>query len=134
MKDRQLGIVGLAAFTCLLFTLRDKSFQAKALPTALLVILIALCIVFIFRKQRESYDLTYLRHVLLYGGLLVAYVLLLPVIGFIISTVAFLSAFLFFQRYPMKPWWILSFSAITALVLYFLFAWGFRVRLPEILF
>ena len=78
--------------------------------------------------------MTYLRLVLLYGGLLVAYVLLLPVIGFILSTVVFLSAFLFLQHYPMKPWWILTFSAVTALVLYFLFAWGFRVRLPEILF
>lgn len=134
LKDRQVGLAGLFALGFLLYTLRDRSFQAKAFPTALLAILAVLCVIMIFRKEGESYDFAYLGQVALYGGLLILYVLLLPRIGFILSTSGFLAGFLFLQKYPTKPWWIVLFSIITALVLYFLFARGFRVRLPEILF
>lgn len=134
LKDRQLGIIGLVVFLFLLGTLWDRSFQARALPTVVLAILIVLSITMICRKQQERYDFTYLRHVLLYGGLIIIYVILLPLIGFVISTSGFLAAFLFLQKYPMKPWKIILFAICTSFVFYALFAWGFQVRLPEILF
>lgn len=130
-----MGLAGLAAFSFLLFTLRGKSFQARAFPTALLVLLLFLCLVLIVRKDRGGvYDFSSLLQVLLYGGLLLVYVVLMPYIGFILSTAAFLSAFLILQKYPMKKYWIVLFSLATAAALWLLFAKGFGVRLPEILF
>lgn len=135
LNDRWFGALFLVIFGYLGYTLRGKSFQTLAFPGALLIVLMLLCIVLIVRGgHKEKYDFTHLRAILLYGGLLVAYVLLMPHIGFILSTTAFLSAFLLLQRYPMKPWWIVLFSAAITLTLWLLFAKGFGVRLPEILF
>ena len=135
LRDRHLGIVGLVLCGGLLYTLKNKSFQAKAFPIALLLILMVLCLLLIFRQgHEEKYDFSGISQVLIYGGLFVLYVWLMPYIGFILSTTGFLAAFLILQKYPMKQRWILLFSLIIALVLWLLFAKGFGVRLPEILF
>ena len=130
-----MGILGLMFFIPLLWSLREKSFQAKAFPTALLIILIAMCLLFIFRKGFDKkYDFSGIKQVLLYGGLFLIYVVILPHIGFIISTTAFISAFLILQKYPMKKLFIFIFSLAITMTLWLLFAKGFGVRLPEILF
>ncbi len=135
MNDRWFGAFWLCVFSWLLYTLREKRFETAAFPGALLIILIILCLILIFRKgHNEKYDFRHLRAVLLYGGLTVAYALLLPHIGFILSTTAFLSIFLICLKYPLKPWWIVLISAVVAFLLWLLFAKGFSVRLPEILF
>ena len=109
-----------------MFELRDRHLG---------IVRLVLCLLLIFRKgHEEKYDFSGISQVLIYGGLFVLYVWLMPYIGFILSTTGFLAAFLILQKYPMKQRWILLFSLIIALVLWLLFAKGFGVRLPEILF
>lgn len=102
----------------------------------LLIILMILCVVLILRREhnKKTYDFSALKGVAIYVALFALYVVVLPHIGFIISTTLFITVFLLLQRYPLPKYRILLLSAVVAVSGYLLFAKGFGVRLPEILF
>ncbi|KUO69406.1 MAG: hypothetical protein APF77_14175 [Clostridia bacterium BRH_c25] len=134
MRDRIVGIICILTSLFLLFSLREKAFEAKAFPTALLVIFIILSIMLVIDKKKEKHEFHNLKSVLLNCLLFFAYIFMMPHIGFIISTTCFISLFIIISKYSMKKTTVIIMSLLVSMIIWFIFSYLFGISLPEILF
>lgn len=134
MKDRIVGITSILISLFLLFSLKGKAFEAVAFPAALLIIMVLLSIILIFDKKKEEYKFSNFKDVLLNYLLFIAYIVVMPYVGFIISTTCFISLFIIMSKYKMKKIMVIIMSLLVSLITWFIFSYLFGISLPEILF
>lgn len=70
-------------------------------------------------------------HALLFAAAMIIYVILLPIIGFVLSSILFASASLFLMECK-KPMYYLS-TALLVLVIFAAFKYGLSVALPTLI-
>ncbi len=133
-KDRTLGIISIFVALLLLFSIKEKNFETKAFPVALLISFSVLSILLIIGKKRKTYKLKNLDKVILYYLLFFAYVVVIPYIGFIIATTCFMSLFIIMSKYMIKKIMVLVISLVVSLMTWYIFSVLFGISLPEILF
>lgn len=63
-------------------------------------------------------------------GLLVAYLLLMPILGFLVSTILYMPTMLYYSKIRSKPL-IVAFTLGVPILLFYIFARIFLIRLPE---
>ncbi|MHB0895937.1 MAG: tripartite tricarboxylate transporter TctB family protein [Spirochaetales bacterium] len=118
----------------LLYTLRDNTLQTTLFPTILLIVFVALGIALIFSKGKETYSFGKFRTVLLVYIIFALYIMALPYLGFIISTALFIGLFLVLTKYKTSILGFVLIPIAVSLSIWFVFAFLFKVSLPEILF
>jgi len=133
-KDRTLGIICILFALLLLFSIREKSFETKAFPVALLISFSVLSILLVIGKKKKTYELKSLDKVILYYLLFFAYIVVIPYIGFIIATTCFMGSFIIISKYKMKKIMVLIVSLVVSLTTWYIFSVLFGISLPEILF
>jgi hypothetical protein len=134
MKDRIIGLISILLSIFLLLSLKEKTFEAKAFPTVLLLILIALSIMLVFDKKKETYKFENFKSILLNCILFLGYILVIPYVGFIISSTCFISLFIIINNYSMKKITVIIMSLLVSLIIWFIFSYLFGISLPEVLF
>jgi len=102
---------------------------------AMLMIACGLGLVFqsLFLKKDEEVVITFRQegHALLFAAAMIVYVILLPVIGFVLSSVLFAFASLFLMECK-KPLYYLS-TALLVLGIFVAFKYGLSVALPTLI-
>ncbi len=91
MLDRIVGIVLISMSVFLLWSLRTAPFEAASFPSALFVLLIGLSLALIIKTKPQSKSpFENIKDVGVGAFFVIAYILILPKIGFIITTMVFL--------------------------------------------
>jgi len=134
MKDKTIGILSILVSAFLLFSLRGNTLQTTLFPTMLLIVFVVLGIALIFGKGKETYKFSNFRTVLLIYIVFVIYIVVLPHLGFIISTALFIGLFLVLTKYKTSKLGFVLIPIAVSLSIWFVFAYLFKVSLPEILF
>lgn len=131
MSDKKVGFVTLIASLLLFYSLKEIPEKPRLFPVVLLISLSAASIALVVRKSpvscisfRESAFTV--GHYLLFLG----YVLVLPFLGFFISTTAYLTLAIIFLKYR-HPAYVSGLLALTiSFLLKLFFASFFGVSLP----
>lgn len=134
MKDKIIGILSILVSVFLLFSLRGNTLQTTLFPGILLIAFMALGIALIFGKGKETYKFGNFRTVALTYIIFAAYIVILPHLGFIISTTLFIGLFLVLNKYKTSTLGFILIPIAVSLSIWFVFAYLFKVSLPEILF
>lgn len=134
MKDKTIGILSILVSAFLLFSLRGNTLQTTLFPTILLVVFIVLGIALIFDRGKGAYKFGNFRTVLLIYIIFAIYIVILPYLGFIISTALFIGLFLVLTKYKTSKLGFVLIPIAISLSIWFVFAYLFKVSLPEILF
>jgi len=134
MKDKTIGVLCILVSVFLLFSLRGNTLQTTLFPIMLLVVFIALGLVLIFIKEKETYKFSNFRTVLLIYVIFAVYIIILPYAGFIVSTALFIGVFLFLTKYKTSILGFILTPIFLSLSIWFVFGFLFKVSLPEILF
>lgn len=129
--DRAIAGIFMGVSLLLLYTLRTAPLKSALFPGVVLLVLIGLSLIIIIRKVKERKDLfVNFKDVIIEFLLFGLYIILLPRIGFIIATVAFLIVSLFVLGYKGSKLKIIIISTLVALCIYFIFANFLHVNLP----
>ncbi|QCS44972.1 tripartite tricarboxylate transporter TctB family protein [Natrinema versiforme] len=103
-------------------------------PIFLSVSIIVFSIAVIIRDEEMEpgfdIDRSGLKSVLLVFGLLVTYLVALPVLGFLVASILFLFAISYYSGLTSKPL-LIPFAVGSPLVLYYIFDVIFLIRLPK---
>ena len=119
--DRITGIILILLSCFLLWSLRKLSFEAAAFPVVLFAILIFLSFFLIFGRWKGRYTFENGRHVIVGALVMIAYGLLLPVIGFPISTGAMLWGSMWLGGYKGSKFKLPIIAALLAGCIYWVF-------------
>jgi len=129
--DRAIAGIFIVVSLLLLYTLRTAPLKSALFPGVVLLVLIGLSLTIIIRKVKERKDLfVNFKDVIIVFLLFGLYIILLPRIGFLITTVAFLIVSLFVLGYKGSKLKIIIISTLVALCIYFIFANFLHVNLP----
>lgn len=134
VNDRIIGIIGAIGSLFLFFTIIDTSFETKIFPVICLLLLFVLSIIIVLRSTHSSYEFKNIKKVILSVVLMISYVVCMNLIGFIWSSMLFLAAYVYLNKYEGK--WLMGvlFSVLLPIALFGLFQLAFGVRLPEGIF
>lgn len=114
----------------LLFSLRTAPLEAAAFPGGLLVILMALSVPLAVLKAGSTCSFRNVRDVAAGAALLIAYVIALPRVGFIVSTVTLLFVSIILAGYRASKIKVALISAAVTVAIYWPFVHVFGVPLP----
>lgn len=134
VNDRIIGIIGAIGSLLLFFTIKDTSFETKIFPVICLLLLFVLSIIIVLRSTHSSYEFKNIKKVILSVVLMISYVVCMNFIGFIWSSMLFLAAYLYLNKYEGKRLMGVLFSVLLPIALFGLFQLAFGVRLPEGIF
>lgn len=134
VNDRIIGIIGAIGSLFLFFTIKDTSFETKIFPVICLLLLFVLSIIIVLRSTHSSYEFKNIKKVILSVVLMISYVVCMNLIGFIWSSMLFLAAYLYLNKYEGKRLMGVLFSVLLPIALFGLFQLAFGVRLPEGIF
>jgi len=134
VDDRVIGLCGIVVSVGLIMSIKDLFFKTKALPMAVLIILLIVSVILVVRKSHKAYVYGNFQDVALTIAVLGVYIFALKYIGFIISTMLFLSSYVLLFKYEGKRIVIVLFILAVPLLTYYLFRVLLHVRIPEILF
>ena len=131
LYDRYIGVVGVLASVILFLNVKDTDFQTKAFPIGLIVIFLGLSLALVFRKgKNEGYDFPQFKRVLIAFVLIALYIVGMNVIGFLVSTIVFVAAFLLIYQCKMNKIVLAAFTIGYPVFIYVLFNNVLSVRLP----
>lgn len=132
LKDRYIGIVGILASLFLMTNIWNQSFQTKAFPMGILVILLALSVVLVVRKDTSGgYEITHFKRIIKGCVLLAAYIAGINILGWLSSTILFVGIFLWMYQCKMNKLVLIMFTIAYPVAIYILFKNILAVRLPS---
>ncbi|MBV1758342.1 MAG: tripartite tricarboxylate transporter TctB family protein [Dethiosulfatibacter sp.] len=134
MRNRITGLVSILISVFLIFTLREKNFETQLFPVVALSILIVLSIILVFQKEQKIFEFEKIGTIAKFFALTVVYIMVLPHLGFIISTTCFISTFIIISKYEMKKIVVILYALLVSLILWFVFSYLFGIAIPEVLF
>lgn len=109
------------------------NFFPKAMAVLLFIFSITLIVQSVFFKKEEiiELDLKGELRTMIFLAIIVAYVVLINLIGFLISTILMSSAVLWYLK--CRDWKYYVICAAAAIVIFFGFTYGLRIKLPKLL-
>lgn len=132
LQDRHIGLIGVLASVILFFNIKDSSFQTKAFPVGLLIIFLGLSLALVFRKGKNNgYEFLHFKRVLIAFVLIALYIVGVNLIGFLVSTILFIAAFLLVYQSKMNKIVLAVFAIGCPVFIYVLFNYVLSVRLPS---
>lgn len=131
LQDRHIGAAGVLASVILFLNIKDASFQTKVFPIGLIVILLGLSLALVFRKGKNNgFEFPHFKKVLMAFVMIALYVAGIQYIGFLVSTIVFVAAFLLVYKCDMNKAVLVAFSIGYPVFIYVLFNHVLSVRLP----
>ncbi len=131
MSEKTVGLLSCLLSVALIYSLRDVPANPRLFPLALLILLgttgIAL---FLRKKPGGGFALGKSFLSLLYYGLFIAYIFLVPVIGFPASTAIFLAIAIAALKYRRPFYVTVAIAVATAFCLQYFFSGFFGLPLP----
>lgn len=131
LQDRHIGAAGVLVSVILFLNIKDASFQTKVFPIGLIMILLCLSLALIFRKgKNDGFEFPHFKKILIAFAMIALYMLGMQYIGFLVSTIAFVAAFLTVYHCKMNKIILIIFSIGYPVLIYVLFNHVLSVRLP----
>ncbi len=131
MKDRYIGLLGVLLSVFLFFDIKDMQFKTKVFPIACLVALCALSVALVLRRDGKKYEFKEFKRISISIAIILAYMFCMNVIGFLVSTIAFMLAFSFYNKHNIKTWIVVVYSVLYPSAIYLLFKVVLMIRLPQ---
>lgn len=131
LYDRYIGVAGVLASVVLFLSIKDTDFKTKAFPVGLIFIFLGLSLALIFRKgKNEGYEFRQFKRIIIAFALIALYIVGINVIGFLVSTIVFVAAFLLMYQCKMNRLVLAVFTIGYPVFIYVLFNNVLSVRLP----
>lgn len=132
LKDKYIGILGMIISIFLGVNIWGRSFQTKAFPVSLLIVLFVLSLILICRKDETGgYKVTHIKKIVQAFLLIAIYIVCMKVLGWLSSTILFVGIFLWMYKCKMNKLILIAFAIGYPTVIYFVFNYLLAVRLPS---